>query len=131
MKLVIPGLPPSVNHVWKHTRSGKHYSLPEKREFWEKMKLALREHGEVCVCGKEFEVEILVRLGKGDRRDVDASAKVVLDGLQKCGLFCNPQGEEVSDSYVTRLVMEKIRSEGRSETEIYVSERKQPKVILA
>lgn len=86
LTLTIPGVPPSVNHYAKHTRSGKHYQTSQARQF--KHDVAVLARGKK-VQAERWLVEYQVFLGKGGRGDADNFAKVILDALSKAGVIGN------------------------------------------
>jgi len=79
IRIVVPGIPPSVNSYVRHTRAGTHYKTAEA-EFWaELLGFHAREH-----FGKNLEAEyvsISIHLGKGQKLDIDNGPKVILDSL--------------------------------------------------
>ena len=95
--ITVPFVPPSGNHykvpVWNQRRF---YVTKEAMAF----KKAIGYLWRVAVRGKAFAVEIKVFLGRGDRRDCDNSAKVVLDGLQEAGAFGGKSDAAVRDLHV-------------------------------
>ncbi|HUX11039.1 MAG TPA: hypothetical protein VMW51_10375 [Terriglobia bacterium] len=106
----VPAIPPGVNNYVRHTRNGIHYITREAQAF--KELLAASCVGVDPVHGHEFEVEITVMLGKGERGDVDNFPKLVLDTIGKIGLFRDIKtGKKMSDAHVTRLTVTKERGE--------------------
>ncbi|WP_409138883.1 RusA family crossover junction endodeoxyribonuclease [Pasteurella multocida] len=76
--------PPSVNHYWKHTRSGRHYISKAGREF-------KRIATEVCKQFDPFDgaVEIKMQIYFPDNRDrdLDNLPKGIFDSLVGAGLI--------------------------------------------
>ena len=106
----VDAIPPTVNHYVKHTRNGRHYKTQEARTFAEL--LALSARGAEAVFGSEFQVEIEISMGKGQKGDIDNFPKVVLDSLAKLEMLRNGKnGRPMSDSHVTRLEITKERGE--------------------
>ena len=110
LELVIPGIPPSVNHYVKHTRAGRHFMTAQAKRF--KESVAAIAAGR-WVEAEHYFVRIVIFLGKGQRGDIDNFCKVVLDALVDCGAIH-------SDSAVTDMTLHKNRSEQPC-TEIFVS----------
>lgn len=100
MIIVIPGIPPNVNHYVKHTRSGRHYITGEATQF--KRSIAFLAAGK-SVDSKTYDVRISVTLGYKQRGDVDNFAKVVLDGLVDAGVI-------ESDAFIFKLTITKSRA---------------------
>src|SRR5208283_4478715 len=101
IRISISGLPPSCNHYVKHTRSGVHYRTKEAEAFAQKVALAAGEHR-----GKNLEaksVVIYLRLGIGQRIDIDNAPKVLIDSLVRCKVIR-------SDASITTLRIKKDRS---------------------
>ena len=98
----IPGIPPSVNHYVKHTRSGRHYKTPRAEAFSQRVALAAGPLRGKKINAKQ--VEILVTLGHKQRGDIDNFPKLVLDSLVRCGVI-------ETDASICRLVIEKNRAE--------------------
>lgn len=108
--IVVPGIPPSVNHYVKHTRGGRHYVSKEAKLF--KHAIAVMAHGRVEA--ERYEVTIDLYLGHGDRGDIDNFLKVPLDGLTEAGVIH-------SDAAVDRLLIEKHRDRINPRTAITVT----------
>lgn len=123
LHISVPAIPVGFNHYVRHTRAGHHYVTPEAESFKNLVALAVRQGASQCVAD-EFELEINILLGKGQKLDVDNSCKIVADALQEVGAFMNFKGKQLTDSHVTRLVVTKSRSEnGNPETRISVRAR--------
>jgi crossover junction endodeoxyribonuclease RusA len=110
----LEGIPPSVNHYVKHTRSGRHYTTGEAQGFKDSIALELRDK---FTTGTRFEVVLTITLGKKEKGDVDNFPKLILDGLAAAGAFRDKKGKRVSDARVRRL-------------EISVNDRDRPDVGL-
>lgn len=83
VELILP-YPPTVNHYWKHTKSGRHYVTPKGKAF----------QLEVWKIGKQFDrlfgavsVQVDVYLPDKRRRDIDNLLKALLDGLTASGVI--------------------------------------------
>lgn len=116
LSITINRTPPSSNH-YRGMNRGKFFLRREAQLFFDLMKLEVRGQ---FVNAEEFEVLACIYLGKDQRGDVDNFGKVLLDGLAKCGVFCDKEGIPVSDAYVRRIVLEKDRSWASPRTEIIV-----------
>jgi crossover junction endodeoxyribonuclease RusA len=92
--------PPSVNRVWRTTRTGKVYCDPKyaawrKAAWWE---IAAQRPGKFKL-GEP--VAITIRIGKATRaRDIDNYGKALLDALQASGTLANDR--DVHDMRVHR-----------------------------
>ena len=103
-------IPPSVNHYVKHARNGGHYIDPRAVGF--ASLLAFECMKAEPVYGDEFEVEIHVSMGKGQKGDVDNFPKLVLDTIARRGLLRHRgTGRQMSDSHITKLTVSKFRGE--------------------
>jgi Holliday junction resolvase RusA-like endonuclease len=114
----VDGIPPSVNHYVRHSRSGRHYKDGSAKEFSEKLALACSASRPVH--GMQFEVHIWISLGKRQKGDIDNFPKVVLDSISRAGMLRNYKtGSLMSDSHVTHLQVTKERGE-RSMTTVEI-----------
>lgn len=82
MSFTVPLIPPSVNHYKTRFRNGRTVVSQEALAFKAELALAAKHQ---YVVGKEFSVDMLIVLGKGEKGDVDNFPKLVLDGLAACG----------------------------------------------
>lgn len=106
----IDAIPPGVNNYVRHTRHGGHYIDLRAKAF--STAFAIKCAQAQPVYGDEFEVEISVSLGKGQKGDVDNFPKLVLDTIARRGLLRNLKtGCQMSDSHVTTLTVSKFRGE--------------------
>jgi Holliday junction resolvase RusA-like endonuclease len=105
----VSGIPPSLNHYVRHCRGG-HFRTEEAESFAQKVALAALRYRGMEVEAEE--VEIHVTLGPKQRGDLDNFCKVPLDSLVRCGVIR-------SDAAITRLVVEKYRSDN-PHTDIFV-----------
>lgn len=105
LELVIPGIPPSVNHYKRGGRGGWG-KTPEAVKFQDDIGTLLRGRH---VVGKAFSVVIEINLGPKQKGDVDNFPKVVLDGLAKHGAFRDKKGKHLSDSHVSLMTISKER----------------------
>jgi Holliday junction resolvase RusA-like endonuclease len=117
--VTVPGTPVSVNH-YKHGGGGAWAIRPEAKAWLEDLTKTVWIHNASANTvstqeWKQYEVTILLWLGKGRRGDIDNFAKLVLDGLVKCGVLH-------SDAAVMRLVMELARDPEHPRTHIEVRE---------
>lgn len=100
LEFTVPLTPPSVNHYKVRFRNGRTVVSDEATAF--KAAVAIHARGEM-VEAKRFRVTLLVRLGEGQRGDVDNFPKLCLDGLADAGVFRNRKGKRVSDAHVKDL----------------------------
>ena len=112
LTIIVPLVPPSVNHYVKHTRNGRHYVTKEAKAFKEAIGLFSRGMLFDPVPSK-YEVEIHIYLGVRQKGDTDNFAKVCLDGLTEAGFIH-------SDAAVTDLILRKRRDRKNPRTEITV-----------
>lgn len=97
VELILP-YPPTVNHYWKHTKSGKHYVTQKGKAF----------QFEVRRIGKQVDrllgavaVQVDVYLPDKRRRDIDNLLKALLDGLTASGVI-------EDDSLISDLRIRKV-----------------------
>jgi hypothetical protein len=100
MSFTVPLIPPSVNHYKTRFRNGRTVVSQEALAFKAELALAAKHQ---YVVGKEFSVDMLIVLGKGEKGDVDNFPKLVLDGLAACGAFQSRKGKGLSDATVSRM----------------------------
>ena len=101
--VAVPALPPGNNHMYCHTRDGRHF-LTAAAQTWLKLAALMTIRCKSAYCwrdpGGEFEVHIW---HSDQRKDIDAPIKIVLDGVFKAlGL---------NDHRINRLIVERITSE--------------------
>ena len=110
VSFTVPLVPPSVNHYWKHTRSGRHYVTAEGRAYKEAVALFARGQS---LASKRYELEAVIYLGYGQRGDGDNFWKAIADGLVEAGVIH-------SDAAVTDWILRKRRDRANPRTEITV-----------
>ena len=124
IKIVIPGIPPSVNMYVRHTKAGKHYKSNASRGFYDSAiqlsREALNKFGELLpaagtVEAMQYEIMIVFYYAKGERGDLDNKAKIPIDALVAAGVIN-------SDARVTQMMMARHRDSSDPRTEIYVRE---------
>jgi Holliday junction resolvase RusA-like endonuclease len=101
--IVIPMLPPSVNHYLEHPTEGVHIKSAAAKA-WER-DWPIFARGQF-ITGERFAVILRYTFGPGDRGDVDNFNKLPLDCAAKSGMFRNAKGEWLSDAWVKRLTVE-------------------------
>lgn len=99
----MPMLPPSVNHYVLHPAEGVHIKSKEAKAFERDFPLWSRGR---YVTGENFSVAIQFIPGKKQKGDVDNRNKCLLDCIAKAGMLRNRKGEELSDAWVKRLLVE-------------------------
>lgn len=120
VQIVVPLIPPSVNHYKMRTRRGVTFVTADAKAF----------KAAVCYCSLrnttdpfktfadcDLEVEVIVYQGKGNKGDVDNYAKCVLDGLVEAGVIR-------SDAAITDLTLRKRRDRDNPRTEINIGRRR-------
>jgi crossover junction endodeoxyribonuclease RusA len=110
LSIIVPLVPPSVNHCWKHTRDGRHYVTAEGRAYKKAVVLFARGRQ---VRAKRYELEAVIYLGHGQRGDGDNFWKVIADGLVDAAVIH-------SDAAVTDWILRKRRDASNPRTEITV-----------
>jgi Holliday junction resolvase RusA-like endonuclease len=114
VKIIVPLIPPSVNHYKLRTRKGVTFVSREARVFKMALVLSTRHAcNDKPMIADAYAVEVVIYQGKGIKGDVDNYAKCVLDGLVDSGLIH-------SDSAITDLVLRKRRDRENPRTEITV-----------
>lgn len=99
----MPMLPPSVNHYVLHPAEGVHIKSKEAKAFERDFPLWSRGR---YVTGENFSIAIKLIPGKRQKGDVDNRNKCLLDCIAKAGMLRNRKGEELSDAWVKRLLVE-------------------------
>lgn len=110
LAIIVPLVPPSVNHYVKHTRAGRHYVTAEGRAYKEAVALFARGQS---LRAKRYELEAAIYLGHGQRGDGDNFWKVIADGLVEAGVIH-------SDAAVSDWILRKRRDRRNPRTEITV-----------
>jgi len=120
----IPMLPPSVNHYVSHgsavnRRTGERYGTHKKTDAaqaWER-DFPIFSRGDYVVSQSgRFAVTLIFIPGPGDSGDVDNRNKCVLDCIARAGMLRNRKGEEMSDAWIKRLLVEIRDSPAERET---------------
>lgn len=95
--------PPSGNHMWKHTRNGRHFLTQEARDYYQLVSqvVALSKQN-VRLTGK-LHVECDIYPPDNRRRDLDNCFKVVGDSLTRAGVWKD-------DTQINRLVLERMET---------------------
>jgi len=80
--------PPSVNRLWRSTKSGKHYRSPRYQTWFQAAGIEINRQRPGKVLGQ---FSVLLQLGRPDRRgrDLDNLMKPVLDILEHYGVIEN------------------------------------------
>lgn len=103
--VTVAGIPESVNHIWRGTKTGKHYKTAKARDFENLLINVLRkQHAGRPAC--DGPVRLTVEISRKTRRryDLDNRIKSVQDCLAPAGIICD-------DSQVVELVARKTRGE--------------------
>lgn len=90
IRITIPK-PPTTNHIYGFTSRGgfaRSYVTKEGTAFFEEAALAIRKQYRKK-SPIEVECEVWIKVYTSTRRDVDGSAKPILDALQKNGVIKN------------------------------------------
>ena len=83
VELCLP-YPPSVNHYWKHTKSGRHYITAAGREF---KATAVQAAAKFEPFAGAVEVRLEIYFPDKRRRDLDNLCKGIFDSLSASGLI--------------------------------------------
>lgn len=110
ISFTVPLVPPSVNHYWKHTRSGRHYVTSEGLRFKTALAVFARRRS---IRAKRYVLEAVIYLGHGQRGDGDNFWKAIADGLVEAGVIH-------SDAAVSDWILRKRRDRTNPRTEIIV-----------
>ncbi|OOH89518.1 crossover junction endodeoxyribonuclease RuvA [Pasteurellaceae bacterium 15-036681] len=106
--------PPTVNHYWKHTKSGVHYVTAQGKAYQQAVGWLLKN-------AKKFEckVQLFVDIYPPDKRkrDIDNIFKALLDSLTKAGVIAD-------DSLIYKLVAVKHEPVDKGMVRIRIEERK-------
>ena len=110
--VTVAGIPESVNHIWRGTKTGKHYKTAKARDFETLLINVLRKQN----AGKpacDGPVRLTVEISRKTRRryDLDNRIKSVQDCLAPAGIIAD-------DSQVVELVARKTRGEEDTTTVI-------------
>ena len=103
--VTVAGIPESVNHIWRGTKTGKHYKTAKARDFEALLITVLRkQHAGRPSC--DGPVRLTVEISRKTRRryDLDNRIKSVQDCLAPAGIIAD-------DSQVVELVARKTRGE--------------------
>ena len=97
IKIDLP-YPPSGNHMWKHTRAGKHYLTDKARGYYDHVSLIVQyEHARLEYAGR-MDVTCEIYPPDNRRRDLDNVWKVVSDSLTKASVW-------IDDTQIDRLCL--------------------------
>lgn len=110
LKIVIPMLPPSVNHYVKHfivRGQQRHVKTPEAIKWGEDVMTFARGG---YITGKRFAISLRYRMGEGDGFDVDNLNKCTLDSIAAAGCIRDPKGARLSDRWFKRMQVEILDS---------------------
>ena len=110
LRIMVPLVPPSVNHYVKHTKNGRHYVTSEGRAFKEAVCLFAKGR---TLGARRYELEACIYLGHGQRGDGDNFWKVIADGLVEAQVLH-------SDAAVSDWIMRVRRDRANPRTEIIV-----------
>lgn len=110
LNIVIPLVPPSVNHYKVRTRKGVTFVTAEAKAF--KTAVAVFAGGRSLI-SKEYELDVTVYFGKRGKGDGDNLWKCIADGLKDAGVIH-------SDAAVKRWVMQLDRDWDNPRTDITV-----------
>lgn len=82
IELVIPDIPPSVNHYWV-ARGNRRFISKRGREWKQLVYIVANCKANKKYFDEKLEVEITISLPDKRRRDVDNFSKAILDSLEK------------------------------------------------
>lgn len=86
INITIP-YPPSGNHMWKHTRQGKHYLTEKARTYYELVRQAVHTQGRVINIDQAVQVHCVLYPPDKRQRDMDNAWKVISDALTKANVW--------------------------------------------
>jgi crossover junction endodeoxyribonuclease RusA len=95
--------PPSGNHIWKHTRAGKHYLTEEARAFFSKIRFIVSNQGYDIKLDSRLHVVCRICPPDKRKRDLDNVWKVVSDSMTKAGVW-------VDDCQIDKLELHRLPS---------------------
>lgn len=108
LEIALP-FPPSVNHYWRHTRTGGHYVSKEGKAYRSKVFLA-------CLAELPFEsvVSVSVQVWLPDKRgrDLDNLWKVLLDSLTEAKILKDDNWQYVCQQSIKAVGELKIEETG-------------------
>lgn len=116
IKLKLPW-PPTINHYYTRTRSGKVIKNTSSQSYMNSVSLMIKSQRHKKLECANYRVDVLVYPPDARRRDLDNLLKCLLDVLQHAGIY--------SDDYlVTKLYVERrdVRALGELEVTIYAAD---------
>lgn len=110
--MTVAGIPESVNHIWRGTRSGRHYKTAKAKDFECLLTHALRA-GRRLDDVYDGAVRLVMVIGRKTRRryDLDNRIKSVQDCLAPAGIIAD-------DSQVVEILARKILADADATTVI-------------
>lgn len=110
---VIPGLPQSVNHMWRQGGKGRVYKTRAAKE-WHEIAVWHLRAGRIAnkVYNSSVKVDIVLYMRTKRRADIDNRAKQCLDSLSDAGII-------VDDSQVCEMSIKRVQG-AKDETEITI-----------
>lgn len=110
--MTVEGIPESVNHIWRGTRSGRHYKTTKAKDFECWLTHALRV-GRRLDGVYDGDVRLVMVIGRKTRRryDLDNRIKSVQDCLAPAGIIAD-------DSQVVEILARKILADEDTTTVI-------------
>ena len=110
--VTVAGIPESVNHIWRGTRSGRHYKTAKARDFESLLTHALRA-GRRLDGVYDGAVRLVMIIGRKTKRryDLDNRIKSVQDCLAPAGIIAD-------DSQVVEILARKILADEDTTTVI-------------
>lgn len=95
--------PPTGNHIWKHTRMGRHYLTQQARNYYQLVAEVVRKTGQDGLMTGKLHVECDIYPPDNRRRDIDNAFKVIGDACTKAGVWKD-------DTQINRLVLERMET---------------------
>ncbi len=95
--------PPSGNHMWKHTRNGRHFLTQEARDYYQLVAQTVVLSNQNTQLAGKLHVECDIYPPDNRRRDLDNAWKTISDACTKAFVWQD-------DTQIHRLVLERMET---------------------
>lgn len=112
INLTIYEAPPSINHMYGQTKTGRRFLSKKGKDYKESVKSIV---GDVNILDGEIEMTIIYYFGDNRRRDVTNYDKALLDSLS--GVVYN------DDCQIQKITLEKFIDKENPRTEVAINQR--------